>query len=79
MGSLHYMPESRYWMPVGFAISKAAVISRREYKITDLKATAVEKLLNHSEPALIAHMVNTDTHLLFCEASWERRGHEVAE
>lgn len=31
--------------------------------ITDLKPTAVEELLDHGESALIANVVNTDSHL----------------
>jgi hypothetical protein len=60
------MPESRCWMAadgVDGAVSESRYLTARP--ITDLKATAVEELLNHSEPALIAHSVNIDSHLSF--------------
>jgi hypothetical protein len=52
-------------MAAGVTISERAVTSRQDHIVTDLKATAVEELLNHSEPALIAHSVNIDSHLSF--------------
>jgi hypothetical protein len=46
-------------MAAGVLVSVRAVASRI---ITDLKTLPVEKLLNHSEPALIARLVNIDGH-----------------
>jgi hypothetical protein len=57
------MLESRCWMAAGVLVSERAVTSRQDHIFIDLKATAVEELLNHSEPALIAHSVNIDSHL----------------
>jgi hypothetical protein len=36
--------------------------SRKKHIVTDLKTTGKEDMLNHSEPALIALVVNADSH-----------------